>query len=176
MSCEICMAELALDDVQRTPSRASSRAWAWRSCSYCYVYNKGDESWRARPALMGDDVFDASVARIRRYREASGQPAVAVSFHGGEPCLIGAGRFSERCDRLRRELGDVRLILQTNGTLLDARWARVLKEYEVGVSVDGDEATHDVNRVDHGGRARTRACSGGSRPCATPTCRTASCR
>ena len=124
------------------------------NCSYCYVYNKGDESWRARPALMGDDVFDASVARIRRYREASGQPAVAVSFHGGEPCLIGAGRFAKRCDRLRRELGDVRLILQTNGTLLDARWAGVLKEYEVdvGVSIDGDEAAHDANRVDHGGR------------------------
>jgi uncharacterized protein len=127
------------------------------NCSYCYVYNKGNDSWRHRPALMPDDVFDASVERMRRYCERSGQPTVSVSFHGGEPCLIGVERFAQRCGRLRRELGDedtLRLILQTNGTLLDAEWAEVIKAFavEVGVSVDGAQEVHDAHRVDHGAR------------------------
>jgi uncharacterized protein len=106
---------------------------------------------------MADDVFDASVARIRRYCETSEQPAVKISFHGGEPCLIGPRRFADRCERLRSGLGDrveVRLVLQTNGTLLDAEWAEVIaaNDVEVGVSVDGSESVHDAHRVDHGGR------------------------
>jgi uncharacterized protein len=127
------------------------------NCSYCYVYNKGNDSWRDRPALMSDDVFDASVARIRRYCERSEQPSVTVSFHGGEPCLMGVKRFAERCSRLRLDLGrdiEVQLIMQTNGTLLDAEWAEAIKEHsvEIGVSVDGGEAVHDAHRVDHRGR------------------------
>ncbi|HEX6758496.1 MAG TPA: radical SAM protein [Propionibacteriaceae bacterium] len=127
------------------------------NCSYCYVYNKGNDSWRGRPALMPDRVFDASVERIRRYCEHSSQPTVSVSFHGGEPCMIGSERFAQRCARLRREFGDsdtLRLVLQTNGTLLDSEWAEVLRTYkvEVGVSVDGTQEVHDAHRVDHGGR------------------------
>jgi uncharacterized protein len=131
------------------------------NCSYCYVYNKGNDSWRGRPALMPDRVFDASVERIRRYCERSGQPTVSVSFHGGEPCLLGPELFAQRCGRLRRELGDrdrLRLVLQTNGTLLDDEWAKVIKAYnvDVGVSVDGAQDVHDAHRVDHGGRGSYR--------------------
>ena len=131
------------------------------NCSYCYVYNKGNDSWRGRPALMPDRVFAASVQRIRRYCERSGQHTVSVSFHGGEPCLIGPERFAQRCGRLRRELGDrdrLRLVLQTNGTLLNDEWAEVIKAYnvDVGVSVDGAQDVHDAHRVDHGGRGSYR--------------------
>jgi sulfatase maturation enzyme AslB (radical SAM superfamily) len=55
---------------------------------------------------MSDRVFDASVERIRRYCEHSGQPAISVSFHGGEPCPIGSERFAQRCNHLRSEVGD----------------------------------------------------------------------
>lgn len=124
------------------------------NCSYCYVYNKGNDTWRDRPALMPDAIFDASIARIRHYCDESGQRSVSVSFHGGEPCLIGAKRFAERCERLRRDLRNVRLTLQTNGTLLNETWAQVIKDYDVGVgiSVDGPEQMHDASRVDHKGR------------------------
>ena len=140
----------ALQFVLKTASRCNL------NCSYCYVYNKGNDSWRNKPAIMPDRIFDASVTRIHRYCETSGQPSVTISFHGGEPCLIGPERFAERCSRLRRDLGHhahVRLVLQTNGTLLDAKWAEVIRMYgvEVGVSVDGAERVHDANRVDHRG-------------------------
>jgi uncharacterized protein len=126
------------------------------NCSYCYVYNKGNDSWRDKPAIMGDRVFEASITRIRRYCEVSGQRAVTVSFHGGEPCIIGPKRFAERCSRLRDGLEPfikVRIVLQTNGTLLNSKWAKVIKTFDidVGVSVDGNQAIHDANRIDHRG-------------------------
>lgn len=144
-------ADIPLQFVLKSASRCNL------NCSYCYVYNKGNDSWRTQPAIMSDDVFEASLWRIRRYCEASQQASVTIAFHGGEPCLIGPHRFAARCGRLREDLGSlmkVRLILQTNGTLLDTRWAGALKTHDVdvGVSVDGTEAVHDANRVDHRGK------------------------
>jgi uncharacterized protein len=144
-----------LDFVLKTASRCNL------NCSYCYVYNKGNDTWRDKPAVMPDHIFEATVSRIRRYCDQSGQTSVTVSFHGGEPCLMGSRRFAQRCERLRHELEprrNVRLVLQTNGTLLDASWAGAIKasRVEVGVSVDGSEAVHDANRVDHRGNGSYR--------------------
>jgi uncharacterized protein len=126
------------------------------NCSYCYVYNKGDESWRTRPTIMSDEVFEAAVERIRRHCVASGQPSVNIVFHGGEPSLVGAAQFADWCEALRRRLGDVAsvdLTMQTNGTLLDAHWIDVLLKQDVtiGVSIDGPKDVHDAFRVDHRG-------------------------
>ena len=127
------------------------------NCSYCYVYNKGDDSWRRRPAIMSDDVFDGAIESTRRQCLWSGQTAVNVTFHGGEPTLVGVERFDRWCKRVYDGLKDivrVKLCLQTNATLLDDRWAEVLSRHhvEVGVSVDGTPEMHDKFRVDHRGR------------------------
>jgi uncharacterized protein len=127
------------------------------NCSYCYVYNKGDDSWRSRPAIMHEEVFEAAVARIQRHARASGQDRVEVVFHGGEPLLVGRERFDRWCRRLREEVGGVcrlGLTLQTNGTLLDDEWAALLGSHgvQVGLSLDGPAQIHDAFRVDHRGR------------------------
>ncbi|MEO8432102.1 MAG: radical SAM protein [Acidobacteriota bacterium] len=127
------------------------------NCSYCYVYNKGDSTWRSRPSVMPDAVFTAAVGRIRRYCEASGQAVAHVVFHGGEPCLVGASRLRRWCGELRTGLRGVatpRFAIQTNGTLVDQEWIDVFRdeEVQVGVSIDGDAALHDAFRVDHLGR------------------------
>jgi uncharacterized protein len=125
-------------------------------CSYCYMYNKGDDGWRKRPVIMSDDVFDAAIGRIREHCDASGQRQVQLSFHGGEPTLVGPEKFDEWCRAARSRLAhlDVCLSVQTNGVLLDRTWAAVFKRnrVDVGVSVDGTRATHDRYRVDHAGR------------------------
>jgi uncharacterized protein len=126
------------------------------NCSYCYMYNKGDELWRTRPKIMSDEVFEAAVERIRTHCIASGQSTVNIAFHGGEPSLVGAAQFSDWCETLRRRLGDlarVRLSIQTNGTLLDAHWVDALLKHDVtvGVSIDGPKGIHDAARVDHQG-------------------------
>jgi uncharacterized protein len=126
-------------------------------CAYCYVYNKGDSTWKRRAPLMSDETFDLALARIREDCRASGQRSTSITFHGGEPCLIGARKFDAWCERARRALDGVataEFCIQTNGTLLDAGWAEVLARHEVrvGVSLDGPRELNDRDRVDHGGR------------------------
>jgi uncharacterized protein len=127
------------------------------NCSYCYVYNQADSTWRTRPTVMSDETFAATVERIRRHCLASGQHQVVLTFHGGEPTLVGAARFGSMCALARKRLADlatVSLLIQTNGTRLDSHWLAVLREHEVevGVSLDGPEEINDVFRVDRRGR------------------------
>jgi uncharacterized protein len=132
------------------------------NCTYCYVYNKSDQTWRTRPKLMSPEVLEAALLRIRQHCLRSGQRQVQLVFHGGEPLLFGPERFDATCRRIREYLSEtvqVRLFLQTNGVLLDEEWAEVLGYHEVrvGVSIDGPAHLHDAHRVDHGGRGSYEA-------------------
>jgi uncharacterized protein len=127
------------------------------NCTYCYVYNKGDETWKERPPIMREATFEATIERIRRHCLFSQQKSVMFSFHGGEPCLVGVKRFDAWCEKARKVLegvAEVRFALQTNGTLLNAAWADVLLKHEVqvGISMDGPRHLHNVFRVDHKNR------------------------
>jgi uncharacterized protein len=128
------------------------------NCSYCYVYNKGDTSWRGRPPRMSDEIFTAALDRAHEYAEAIGDRAVSLVFHGGEPTLIGPDRFHAWCVEARERLGGaglkVGLALQTNGTLIDDRWIETFRSgwVGVGVSIDGPPQINDRARVDHRGR------------------------
>ncbi|RSL16427.1 uncharacterized protein EDE15_1941 [Edaphobacter aggregans] len=124
------------------------------NCSYCYVFNMADSSWKSRPALMSNEVFEAALARTLEQCRATGQDRILLAFHGGEPCLIGPDRFDAWCARAQAVLGKVvnlHLVMQTNGTLLDSRWIDLLRKYEVsiGISMDGPKEIHDAVRVDH---------------------------
>lgn len=136
------------------------------ACTYCYVYGKGDDSWRERPNRMSEAVFETAVRRIVEHAQAAGQRSIDVVFHGGEPCLVGAARFDRWCERLRNATGDfasLRLSVQTNAMLLDAGWAEVFRRHAVtvGVSLDGPAAINDALRIDHRGRgSHTRVLAG----------------
>jgi uncharacterized protein len=126
------------------------------NCSYCYVFNKSDQSWRYRSKLMADATYQAMLGRIRHHCELSGQPIVRLMFHGGEPLLLGSSRFVRWIAEARRELRGTALsfAIQTNGTLIDRTWADVFagEGVEVGISIDGPPEIHDLARVDHAGR------------------------
>ena len=132
------------------------------NCSYCYVYNQADTSWRDTPAVMSRETFGATLERIWRHCVLSGQEEVMISFHGGEPTLVGTERFAWMCALARRRLGEVarvKLAMQTNGTRLDREWIHALKEHDVqvGVSLDGPEEVNDASRVDRRGRGSHHA-------------------
>lgn len=127
------------------------------NCSYCYVYNLADTTWKQKPPLMSDEIFEVTLERIRRYCLFTGLRQVNIVFHGGEPCLLGAERFGAWCIRARDVLQSVTTValhIQTNGTLLDDAWAQALVDnrVSVGISMDGPQQVHDLFRVDHGGR------------------------
>jgi uncharacterized protein len=126
-------------------------------CTYCYVYNKGDDTWRERPVVMSDDVVEAALDRIADWCTRSGQAQVRITFHGGEPLLAGRTRFERWCRRIRARLAgiaEVAFNIQTNATLLNDAWASFFVDHdiEVGVSIDGPSMVHDALRVDRRGR------------------------
>ncbi|WP_242215349.1 radical SAM protein [Bacillus cereus group sp. BfR-BA-01383] len=126
------------------------------NCSYCYVFNKGDSSWRRRPAIMPDDIFDSALGRIRDFCNETGRDSISITFHGGEPCLAGVERMDRWCQQVRTALDDVakvRLTIQTNGTLLNSEWANLFRKHDisVGISMDGPKSIHDQYRLDHKG-------------------------
>jgi uncharacterized protein len=125
-------------------------------CTYCYVYNKGDSTWRDRPALMPDEVVEATIDRIERWCVDNRQSAVQVTFHGGEPLLAGRRRFDRWYRRIRARLDGTATVsfnVQTNATLVDDDWAALFAEHDVdvGVSIDGPPDVHDALRVDRRG-------------------------
>jgi uncharacterized protein len=126
------------------------------NCSYCYMYNHEDQSWRRRPLFMDEATFDRLLTRIRDYCEAKPRRRMGITFHGGEPMLMGAERLGRYAARAREVLGErlSHLALQTNATLVDSAWLTVLQreDIHVGVSLDGPAAIHDAARVDHAGR------------------------
>ena len=94
---------------------------------------------------------------IRQTIEAHQTPDVTLAFQGGEPTLMGVDFFRRAVAHAREVAGPHRQLefaLQTNGTLLDEKWATFLHDegFLVGLSMDGPAEMHDAYRVDkHGG-------------------------
>ncbi|HLN20073.1 MAG TPA: anaerobic sulfatase maturase [Bacteroidales bacterium] len=118
------------------------------SCSYCYYLGK-KELYEAKKTLMSDEVLEKC---IRDHFEATSSPLVTFSWHGGEPLLAGID-FYRKAGSIQRKLAprNVTILngIQTNGTLLTEEWCRFLAEekFFVGISIDGPEHLHNVNRV-----------------------------
>lgn len=126
------------------------------NCSYCYVYHHEDQSYRNRPRLMSEQIFEATLCRVKEYCRRRGPHRVSFVFHGGEPTLMPVEQFDRLVGQARATLGPHlgRLVIQTNATLIDDEWVRVLRRHEVsvGVSLDGPPHVHDAMRVDHANR------------------------
>lgn len=123
------------------------------ACGYCYMYEHADRSYLSKPAVMSDGILEHTIARAHEYLQLKPKHRLTITFHGGEPTLIGIKRFRRYAEMLKESLGArlSGLHIQTNGTLLDERWLDLFKELdvEVGISLDGDPQTHDRNRPDH---------------------------
>lgn len=127
------------------------------NCSYCYMYNHEDQSWRHQPKVIADDILDRTLVAMRDECERRGpRHRTTLALHGGEPTLVGIRRFAEIAERARAVLGDrlAALTVQTNAVLLTPAWIETFRAHDVRVSVslDGPREIHDAARVDHRGR------------------------
>ena len=125
------------------------------NCSYCYMYQHADQSWRQRPPFMSEETFGHLLTRIEEYCDRRPGREMNLTFHGGEPMLIGPRQFDRLVGMAVEKLKDrVSLGMQTNGTLVNDEWIEVLKRHNlrVGVSLDGPPEIHDLSRFDHAGR------------------------
>ena len=80
----------------------------------------------------------------------------SFSFQGGEPMLAGLD-FYRNLLVLQKKYNTknikIKNAIQTNGTLINLEWAEFFRAHHflVGVSLDGMEGIHNLNRVDHNG-------------------------
>lgn len=126
------------------------------SCSYCYVYELADQSWRDRPRIMPGRVVQATVNRIAEHARDHGLRRLRVILHGGEPLLAGPAFVTDLAAQLRGTLPagtTADLIVQTNATLLDEAMLEVALTagIRVGVSLDGGRVATDRYRRYPGG-------------------------
>ena len=128
------------------------------NCTYCYYFNMGEETALTRPARASIGVTDALARWIAQGCEELQIPRAMVTFHGGEPTLIGVKAFAGACRQLRdiiEPVAAISLSIQTNGTLLNDRWVDAFIEHgvAVGISIDGTRAANDRFRLDRRGRS-----------------------
>lgn len=127
------------------------------ACPYCYYFYGGDESYKGRPPIISSDVYEQLGRFLFEGCDDFGIHRVHLVFHGGEPMLQKPSHFDEMCKHLREILDPVtnlRLIIQTNGTLITNNWLDILIKHNVylSISMDGNKVVHDTFRVDHKGQ------------------------
>ena len=116
------------------------------ACGYCF-YRRVQEKLYPEADVMSGEVL---TEMIRQYL-SMGLGGSSFSWQGGEPTLAGLEFFKEAMRLMMKHGRGGQVVansLQTNGILLDDRWADFLARYRflVGVSVDGPPDLHNRHR------------------------------
>lgn len=122
------------------------------ACKYCYYLEKAKLYQNDPRHILSDQLLERFV---KEYIESQTMQDVLFTWHGGET-LMRPIKFYERAMQLERQYARGRHIdnaIQTNGTLIDDRWAEFFAENQwlVGVSIDGPQEFHDEYRRTRGG-------------------------
>ncbi|WP_208588569.1 anaerobic sulfatase maturase [Gracilibacillus suaedae] len=126
------------------------------ACDYCYYSRCGGRSGHIE--RIEDKVLENF---IKEYMKAS-RGVVSFTWQGGEPLLAGLD-FFKKVVALQAKYAPKRTIIsnsiQTNGTLINEKWAAFFKKYNflVGVSIDGPEEINDQRRVTSTGKGSYQA-------------------
>ena len=121
-------------------------------CEYCFFLSK-EMLYPGDRFRMADELLEAYLTQLL---DSHKTPEVSVAWQGGEPTMMGLDFFKrsiELVEKHRKPWQQVSYSIQTNGVLVDARWASFFKEHNflVGLSVDGPRELHDAYRVDKRG-------------------------
>ncbi len=122
-------------------------------CKYCFY---ADETTKRDVGDRGT-MSPATLENVLRNALAECSGHLTVAFQGGEPMLAGQPFFEQAmalAEKHNVHRCRIDWAIQTNGTLLDEDWCLLFARgrFLVGVSLDGDKALHDTNRVDPQGR------------------------
>jgi uncharacterized protein len=111
------------------------------NCKYCYVFNKGDLSYKEESEVMPEKVYKKVIERIREHCINNNIGKFTIIFHGGEPLLAGKFFYIDFIKEINKKISGVEISfgLQTNGTLITEEWISLFNSLgiSVGVSIDG---------------------------------------
>ena len=121
------------------------------ACTYCFYLEKESMFRETDVHRMKEEVLEEM---IRQVMSQAGEH-VSFGWQGGEPTLMGLP-FFKKVVEFQKRYGSGQTVgngLQTNGLLLDEKWANFLKEnrFLVGLSLDGPKHIHDHYRKTKGG-------------------------
>ena len=120
------------------------------------MYNMGDNSYKKQPKFISKETVTSFSNALYTYTKKYEIDHIFLAFHGGEPLLMDITYF-EDCLEIIKNINShiqITLLMQTNGVLIDSKWAKVLKGncINVGVSLDGNKKRNDEFRVFHNGK------------------------
>jgi uncharacterized protein len=118
-------------------------------CHYCYYLKTKQLYPKGGSFRMFDDILEEYIVQ---HIDASTEPVIRFSWHGGEPTLLGLNYFRKIVAfQQKHQPPHQRIVngIQTNGTLLDEAWCRFLatERFAVGLSLDGPQEIHNQYRV-----------------------------
>jgi uncharacterized protein len=120
-------------------------------CKYCFYLRK-EEFFGDCKHRMSDEVLEKLVSSFINLDMRNH----IFSWQGGEPTMMGLDFYKKALDLMQKygKGKNVTNTLQTNGTLLTEKWAKVLHDYSflVGLSLDGSAEIHNENRFDTAGK------------------------
>lgn len=123
-------------------------------CSYCYYLN--NQTSEAQKSSMCEALMHELV---KEHIASQPEHVQLVDFiwHGGEPMLRGLDFYQSAIQQQALQQGNrhIKNTLQTNGTLINERWASFFAEHNfmLGVSIDGPNILNDIARIDKNGKS-----------------------
>lgn len=121
-------------------------------CHYCYYLKHED----AKSATMDSGLLERLI-RDHIHSQPKMSPQVDFIWHGGEPMLSGLGYYERAVELQKRYSNGKKIIntIQTNGTLINTRWAQFFHQHNfmVGISIDGPNVLNDIGRIDKQGHS-----------------------
>jgi uncharacterized protein len=117
-------------------------------CSYCYYLGKKSNYPDTDHFIMSGEILDKY---IKQHIDASTEPIIYFSWHGGEPLLAGIDFFKKALKLQSSYKPEGKTIIngiQTNGTLLNDEWCSFIagEGFVIGLSLDGPSQLHNLNR------------------------------
>jgi uncharacterized protein len=118
-------------------------------CRYCYLPD------RANKSVVADETLRNLFSQV--FTSGWAVEGLSVVWHAGEPLVLPIDFYRRAfalIDELKPAGQEITQSFQTNGTLLDDDWADFIAEAHigVGVSIDGPQRFHDLNRITRSGR------------------------
>lgn len=124
-------------------------------CRYCFYEDEAENRSVKCMGIMSEETAIKLIdAAFQSQKEAM---PLTFSFQGGEPTLAGKEFFKAFVEYVRERNTaklPVQYTIQTNAYALDDEWIEFFFEHHflLGVSIDGEKAIHDSNRIDSAGK------------------------
>jgi uncharacterized protein len=127
------------------------------NCSYCYIYNKGDNTYLKQPKFITEKVIEQFSYKVKNYVKKYNKKKFVIVFHGGEPMLAGKERIRLFIETMNKINTDTEIIyhIQTNAVLIYQSWCDFFEKFNinVGISIDGTEESNNNFRVYKNGKS-----------------------